>query len=142
MDLSGSRLEQTRDYTLLILLSLVCGIQNGTVTTVSKAVIRTTHLTGITTDLGLGIVRFLNREKLRGEITNEGQANLMRVGIIVSFIAGSSVGGFLFNRFGFGGFSVPVCTSGILFTLMVYFQIKKRFKPIRDESSSPAPRQA
>ena len=50
----GEALEFGRDYSLLILLCLICGIQNGTVTTVSKSVIRTTHLTGITTDLGLG----------------------------------------------------------------------------------------
>ena len=49
----GEPLMMSRDYLLLILLCLICGIQNGTITTVSKSVIRTTHLTGITTDLAL-----------------------------------------------------------------------------------------
>lgn len=51
----GAPLAFSSDYTLLALLCLVCGIQNGTITTVSKSVIRTTHLTGVTTDLGTGI---------------------------------------------------------------------------------------
>jgi uncharacterized membrane protein YoaK (UPF0700 family) len=133
----GEPLAESRDYTLLILLCLVCGIQNGTITTVSRSVIRTTHLTGITTDLGIGIVRYLNRGRLKEEVANEGRSNLMRIGIILSFTLGCCAGGFLFNRFEFWGFLLPVGTSGILFTLMVYFQIKKRFTPNPGETSSP-----
>jgi uncharacterized membrane protein YoaK (UPF0700 family) len=121
----GEPLEQTRDYTLLILLCLICGIQNGTITAVSGSVVRTTHLTGITTDLGLGIVRFFNREKLMGSIPDEGKANLMRIGIITSFGLGSAIGGFLFVRFGFGGFLVPVFTSGFLFGAMLYIKLRR-----------------
>lgn len=36
------------------------GLQNATITEISGAVIRTTHLTGVITDLGLESVRFLN----------------------------------------------------------------------------------
>lgn len=46
----GQALNRTRDYTLLILLCFTCGVQNGTITTVSRSVIRTTHLTGVTTE--------------------------------------------------------------------------------------------
>ncbi len=119
----GEQIESGHNYTLLILLCLICGIQNGTITTVSKSVIRTTHLTGITTDLSLGIVRFLNRNKLQNEVNNEGRANLMRIGIIASFMSGSVLGGFLFWHYGYQGFSVPVITSGLLFSLMFYFQV-------------------
>lgn len=127
----GEPLEISRDYTLLILLCLICGIQNGTITTVSKSVIRTTHLTGVTTDLGLGIIRFLNRHKLKGEIGNEVEANLMRAGIIFFFGFGSVFGGFVFNKLGYAGFFVPVLTSGLLFVAMLYFQVvKHRSAPI------------
>jgi len=123
--LFGESLHLLRDYSLLVLLCFICGIQNGTITTVSKSTIRTTHLTGITTDLGLGIVRFLNRRRLSGEIENEVRANLMRAGIIFSFGFGSVCGGYAFNRMGYAGFVLPVVTSGLLFTAMVYFQIRK-----------------
>ncbi len=124
----GEPLETSRDYLLLALLCLICGIQNGTIATVSKSVIRTTHLTGITTDLGVGIVRFLNKEKLKGEIGNEVNANLMRTGIILFFFLGSVVGGYCFKKFEYGGFLLPVITSGSLFWAMLYYQVVK-YKP-------------
>ncbi|MNT07349.1 hypothetical protein D3C72_1420490 [compost metagenome] len=119
----GEPLEVSRNYALLVLLCLTCGIQNGTITTVSKSVIRTTHLTGVTTDLGIGIVRFLNRKRLQGEIGNEIHANLMRAGIIFSFGFGSVLGGYVFKKLEYIGFLIPALTSGILFGAMLYFQV-------------------
>jgi uncharacterized membrane protein YoaK (UPF0700 family) len=110
-----------KTFELLLLLCFVCGIQNATVSIVSKSVIRTTHLTGLTTDLGLGIVRFFKRKELDGEVSGEGRSNLMRVGIISSFVMGALVGGFVFKRYEYYGFLLPVLISGGLFTLMVYF---------------------
>ncbi len=125
----GEPLELSRDYTLLILLCLICGIQNGTIATVSKSVIRTTHLTGVTTDLGIGIVRFLNRANLKGEIGTEVQANLMRAGIIFFFGFGSVLGGYIFKKLQYAGFFVPALTSGLLFGAMLYFQVIKPRPP-------------
>lgn len=119
----GKPLTSGYDYTLLMLLCLICGTQNGTITTVSKSVIRTSHLTGITTDLGIGLVRLLNYRKLKEPIDNERKASLMRLGIIFFFGLGSVAGGFIFDKFGHGGFLVPLFTSGVLFFSMMYFQI-------------------
>jgi uncharacterized membrane protein YoaK (UPF0700 family) len=119
----GEPLESSRDYTLLVFLCLICGIQNGTIATVSKSVIRTTHLTGITTDLGIGLVRLLNQKSLTGEIEDERNAVLMRIGIILFFGLGSVIGAFAFKEFGHAGFFIPVFTSGLLFSAMVYFQL-------------------
>ncbi len=120
-----------QDYMLLILLCFVCGMQNAAVSTISKSVIRTTHLTGITTDLGIGIIRILYRDKLQEEIPNEGKANLMRMGIILFFVLGSVLGAYLFTQLGYMGFAAPVLTSGALFAAMFYFQV------IRTPISSP-----
>jgi uncharacterized membrane protein YoaK (UPF0700 family) len=119
----GSPLMHDRAYTLLILLCLVCGMQNGTVTTVSRSVIRTTHLTGITTDLGIGLVRIFNRHRLREEIGNEGKANAMRAGIIFFFGLGSVVGVVAFRRFEYGAFFITVINTGLLLGAMLFFQI-------------------
>jgi uncharacterized membrane protein YoaK (UPF0700 family) len=120
----GEAIESSQDYTLLIFLCFICGIQNGTITSVSKSVIRTTHLTGITTDLGIGIVRLLNRSAMGAELfDNERKATLMRLGIIFFFGSGSVVGGFAFSRLAHGAFFIPVLTSGILFWTMLYFQV-------------------
>jgi uncharacterized membrane protein YoaK (UPF0700 family) len=124
----GEPLDNGHDYILLAILCLTCGIQNGTITTVSKSVIRTTHLTGITTDLGFGIVRFFNRQKLReqNEYGTESKAILMRSGIITFFILGSVIGGALFNQVGFLGFLLPTLSSGLLFLVMYYHQFLKQ----------------
>ncbi len=122
----GAPLEHTGGYVLLILLCTVCGLMNGTVTTVSKAIVRTTHLTGITTDLGLGIVRYLYRSKLPDDGSVDGQANAMRIGIILSFGVGSIVGSFLFGLVGYAGFFAPALSSGLLFLLMLYFQVVRK----------------
>jgi uncharacterized membrane protein YoaK (UPF0700 family) len=120
----GEPVANSRDYVLLALLCLICGIQNGTITTVSKSVVRTTHLTGITTDLGIGLIRYVHRDKIEF-LPEDGKANLMRLGIIIFFVLGSVVGGFAFTHFQYGGFLIPVITSGLLFWLMLYFQVYK-----------------
>lgn len=119
----GEPLSQKRDYALLALLCLICGLQNGTITTVSKAVVRTTHLTGMTTDLGIGIVRVLHKKQLANPLTDELRANLMRIGIIFFFGLGSVAGAFIFRQLGFRGFLLPALISGILFCLTLYFQV-------------------
>jgi uncharacterized membrane protein YoaK (UPF0700 family) len=121
----GEPLDQSRDYTLLAILCLVCGIQNGTITLVSRSVVRTTHLTGVTTDLGIGLVRVLNRDLLHGKIDDEWKANFMRIGIIVFFTLGSALGYSAYNSWGFRGFIFPCAISGALFSVTVYFQLVK-----------------
>lgn len=118
----GEPLKFSRDYTLLVMLAFLCGVQNGTITTVSRSVIRTTHLSGITTDLGIGLARLVYRKKIASEIPDEGKAVLMRMGIIGFFITGSYCGYEIFSRMGYIGFTVPLTTSGILFIAMLYFQ--------------------
>jgi uncharacterized membrane protein YoaK (UPF0700 family) len=125
-----------RSYALLALLCLTCGIQNGTITTVSKSVIRTTHLTGITTDLGLGLVRVLNRNRLQGDIRVEVHANLMRAGIIFFFGFGSVCGGYIFTKLGYAGFALPAVTSGVLFLSMFYFQVLSSPPPAASHSTA------
>lgn len=124
----GTATDDTRAHLLLALLCLTCGVQNGMITTVSRAVIRTTHLTGITTDLGLGFVRLLNRRSLGDALGDEGRANSMRIGIIAFFTLGSACGGALFHRFGFFGFAAPLLTSGALFAVTAYFQLRTRMR--------------
>ncbi len=115
----------SREYLLLAVLCMACGIQNGTITTVSKSVIRTTHLTGITTDLGIGLTRMLNQRRLGKLIEGEARANLMRVGIILSFGLGSIIGAFLFQQFEYWGFLLPLLSSGGLALLMYNLQMVK-----------------
>lgn len=75
------------------------GLQNALVTSVSNAVVRTTHLTGLFTDLGIELSQLFfyrkkeQRKKLRASI-------FLRVVIIGFFFTGCLAGGFGFFRWG------------------------------------------
>lgn len=101
------------DFPLLVLLCLASGLQNALVTNSAGIVVRTTHLTGVTTDLAMGLVRYLG-----GARGKERQATLARAGIIGSFVLGSTASAYLCTHLHFAAFSLPVLTS---FWLFLYF---------------------
>lgn len=118
----GEELKLTRDYTLLALLTMTSGIQNATITSAFGAIIRTTHLTGLTTDLGIGLTRILTGS-YRHAKTDEIHATWMRLGIITAFVFGSFVA-FVYMKAHYWGFAIPCSISFILF-LISYKQYSK-----------------
>lgn len=103
----GHEADMQNDYFLLALLCGASGLQNAALTSATGATIRTTHLTGITTDLGIGIIRTLFYRLNDGKRALEHKANLLRVGTIVSFMLGSAIGAFFFSKAQYLGFLVP-----------------------------------
>lgn len=81
--------------------SAACGMQNALATTYSGAIIRTTHLTGIFTDLGIML-----GEVLRGVAFDRRKALLFTL-IIVGFVIGGTVGAYLFTLLHFKALLVP-----------------------------------
>lgn len=79
------------------LLLFAMGLQNSYVTKISNAIVRTTHLTGLFTDLGIELSQLLfpkthpHRDKLKATIK-------LRVYIISFFFGGGLIGGFLYSR--------------------------------------------
>ncbi|MBL9121504.1 MAG: DUF1275 family protein [Phycisphaerae bacterium] len=53
------RLTGADTYVLTGLASVAMGLQNATITRISSGVVRTTHVTGVLTDLGLEVVQFI-----------------------------------------------------------------------------------
>jgi len=86
----------TQFYAYALLLAM--GIQNALVTNVSKYVVRTTHLTGLFTDLGIDLSQlFFKNSERKKEVL---QKNItLRTSIIIFFFAGGLIGGVLFNYF-------------------------------------------
>lgn len=114
----GEPLTALRNYILLALLCFVSGLQNAMVTSASGAVIRTTHLTGITTDLGIGLIRVLfHNHKLSRY--DEIRAVWMRIGVISSFIAGSTVAAFILATHQYWGFILPALASLLIWSFTV-----------------------
>lgn len=107
----GQNLHLKNVYVLLALLCLSSGLQNAALTSSSGSSVRTSHLTGLTTDLGLGIARAFSRRIRDEKIASEIRTNFIRLGTIISFVAGSGVGAFVFSRMGFRGFVLPALIS-------------------------------
>ncbi len=93
-----------QNYLLMGLLCLASGLQNGAITSSSGRSVRTTHLTGLTTDLGLGLARILTFDVHKDGFKKEVRANYLRLGSILSFVAGSAVGAWVFFKLGYRGF--------------------------------------
>lgn len=120
----GSELNIRKDYLLLALLCLVSGIQNASITSASGTVLRTTHLTGLTTDLGIGLVSVLS-EKNREKIAAEKLKNKIRIGLMASFISGSMLGAYLFLHFEYAGFGLPFFITSTLLYLSHRYEKRK-----------------
>lgn len=89
------------------LAAMACGLQNAMATHYSGAVIRTTHMTGIITDLGIAVGL-----KLRGEPIDGRRAGLYGV-LLAGFFLGGILGSFGYVRIGFATLLFPATLTGI-----------------------------
>ena len=103
-------------YSLLFAM----GLQNSLVTRISNAVVRTTHLTGLFTDLGIELSQLLfnksNEQKSKLMITIQ-----LRLRIIFYFFIGGISGGILFTHLEFQSLFVPA----MLLLLGLYYDAIK-----------------
>ncbi|MEY4615993.1 MAG: hypothetical protein RJB66_953 [Pseudomonadota bacterium] len=119
------------NFMILAILSFLSGIQNGMIGFTSGLLVRTTHLTGITTDLGVGLMRVSYPNISIQQKQFEFKMNLLRIGTIASFIVGSTVGGLVFFRFEYLGFLIP---SFICLFLAGYSWNVLRIQPVSSQS--------
>ncbi|AMR33552.1 hypothetical protein A0256_20055 [Mucilaginibacter sp. PAMC 26640] len=96
-------------------LLFAMGLQNSLVSMVSGSVVRTTHLTGTFTDLGIELAQlfrknFTERRVLISRIK-------LRSAIILCFMCGALAGAYLFQLVKFYAFFVPIA---LLFYTLVY----------------------
>jgi len=95
-------------------LLFAMGMQNSLVSLVSGSVVRTTHLTGTFTDLGIELAQVL-QGKTEDKIALKKRIKL-RCAIIIFFMCGALAGAYLFRYLLFYAFLVPVAV--LLFTLI------------------------
>ena len=118
------------DYTLVSTelfagsLLFAMGMQNSLVSIVSGSVVRTTHLTGTFTDLGIELARILQKNE-EGNTALKTRIKL-RCATIFFFLFGALAGAYLFSYYRFHAFLVPV--GILLFTLLAdIFRIKATY---------------
>ena len=102
----------------LLFASAACGLQNALATNYSGAIIRTTHLTGIFTDLGLMV-----GAAIRGESFDKRKFILFTI-IIIGFVTGGFLGALLFHHFIFDSMLAPALICAVL--AACYHQYRKK----------------
>ncbi len=120
--LLGANLEAHRVFyipTTVALLCFVMGLQNAMITKISKAEIRTTHMTGLVTDIGieLGKSLYWNRGTPLGAphyVRADRRKLALFASLLGMFLAGGIAGAFGFKQFGFVA-TVPLATVLLMF---------------------------
>lgn len=103
------------------------GLQNALVTRVSQSVVRTTHLTGLFTDLGIELSQlFFYREQ--SARTRLNKSIFLKIMIISCFFLGSVVGGFAYLHFELKTLFLPVI---LLFFALWYDRLLFRYYYLR-----------
>ena len=119
--------------TIALMLCFVMGLQNAIITKISKAEIRTTHMTGIITDIGIELGRLLYWNKsVEGNQTHLVIANRQKLKahllIFSMFLFGGIVGAVSFKTTGYISV-VPISISLIIVSsLQIYRDLKRLLK--------------
>ena len=96
------------NFILLACLCGACGLQNAAIYSASNFTVRTTHMTGLTTDLGIGLVRAEVHPMSDALRSRERLANRARIGTLLAFMLGSLCAAFFFARWQYRAFYIPM----------------------------------
>lgn len=101
---------------LISILLFSMGVQNSLVTQISSSTVRTTHLTGLFTDLGIELSQlfFYKQKEQREKLTKSIE---LRLAIISCFFIGCVLGGFLYSSISLG---ILIIASGLLTLALIY----------------------
>ena len=109
--------DETETETILItaMLLLSMGVQNSAVSVISGSGIKTSHLTGLLTDLGSDVSEWLHPKTPRpGSLKRKLQ---LRFTILFCYIIGALIGGILFLKISFITFSI---ITAVLLLIVLY----------------------
>lgn len=101
----GGEVDEAGDFVVLGLLSFASGLQNAAVATSTGLLVRTTHLTGPATDLGIHLVEMFTAP---GDVRETARRHaLLRGGKLLAFALGAAAGVSLARPLGFLAYLVP-----------------------------------
>lgn len=130
--------ETLRETECLVgVLLFAMGLQNGMVASISKGAVKTTHLTGLLTDLGVEIALLLDRKQRQDE--NLRFKFALHVLTLGGYVVGGIVGGLLFQRIGFGAFYVGGGVLALVFLKDAYARralALERLRPAERETTT------
>ena len=100
----------------VVLLCFIMGLQNAVITKISKAEIRTTHITGLVTDIGIELGKwvYLNRLQDPTPVRANRERLQIHAGLILAFLLGGLLGALGFQH---AGYVTTVPLAGLLWLL-------------------------
>jgi uncharacterized membrane protein YoaK (UPF0700 family) len=106
----------------VMLLCFIMGLQNATSTKATRSEVRTTHVTGLVTDIGieLGKMFYWNRSRLKGEtsyVASDHQRLRFMLSLFTMFIGGGLLGALGFKHIGFSS-TVPLAALLMVMAMM------------------------
>ncbi|MFT3701255.1 MAG: YoaK family protein [Agriterribacter sp.] len=118
----GSHLIVKSPDTIAFSLLFSMGLQNSLVTTISSARVRTTHLTGLFTDLGIEVSQlfFYKKKEQQSQLISSIK---LRLTIICFFFSGGIIGGVSYSTY---GLYILIFAGVVLVIGLVYAHIKYR----------------
>ncbi len=112
---------------IIFFLSFCCGVQNSTCAQATGGFLKPTHMTGLSTDIGINLARYFRKRSNSQLIKNEIHKNNLRIFILISFISGGVIASFIFTKNGHYGFIFPFLSS-LCFLGLGLARDKKLFK--------------
>ncbi|MBP6277246.1 MAG: DUF1275 domain-containing protein [Limnohabitans sp.] len=100
----------------VVLLCFIMGLQNAVITKISKAEIRTTHITGLVTDMGIELGKwvYLNRLHEPSPVRANRERLRIQTGLVMGFLLGGLLGAMGFKHW---GYVTTVPLAGLLWLL-------------------------
>jgi uncharacterized membrane protein YoaK (UPF0700 family) len=117
---------------LIGLLCLVCGLKNGLTTWATHGKIRTTHLTGLSTDIGLHLLKIFQPEGSNSRYPEPKKVTYVRIVTLLSFSAGSCIAAVLIPIIGYKVFYLTFAISAVLMTISIVH--RKKFESSKRQS--------
>lgn len=124
--LLGSQLSHIKGLFVPITIMLLCfmmGLQNAVITNISNSVIRTTHVTGMITDLGieLGRLFYINKPGIeRQPVIADRKRIRLFSSLLLSFFVGGLIGVVGFQRMGYAATIPLALVLGLLAAVPAY----------------------
>jgi uncharacterized membrane protein YoaK (UPF0700 family) len=117
----GGSVEGPRDFAFLSIVAFAMGLQNAAVATSTGMLVRTTHMTGPATDLGvhLATAYYAAGSQRATALRHAG----LRFGKIAAFVSGAAAGAALARTFHYGSFFVPAAVVGLA-TLLSFVPLR------------------
>jgi uncharacterized membrane protein YoaK (UPF0700 family) len=130
-DISLPFTHSDKSIVLIGLLCLVCGLKNGLTTWATYGKIRTTHITGLSTDIGLHLPKLFQRNGANSRYPEPKRVTYVRFTTLLSFSIGSCIAAALIPMIGYKVFYVTFAISAVLTTISIVQRrtlLTKQFK--------------